>query len=70
MLAAVAEAPGGPICVSSVAQPIVQAARLAEAGRIKPHLDPRRFTLDSVADAYEAIDARTARGKLVVDIPE
>jgi NADPH2:quinone reductase len=46
------------------------AARLAEAGRIKPELDSRRFTLDSVADAYEAINARTARGKLVVDILE
>jgi NADPH:quinone reductase-like Zn-dependent oxidoreductase len=44
------------------------AARLADAGRLKPRLDPRRFTLDSVADAYAALTTRTARGKLVVDI--
>jgi NADPH:quinone reductase len=43
------------------------AARLVEAGNIRPHLDPRRFTLESVGEAYVALKNRTARGKLVVD---
>lgn len=46
------------------------ATRLVEAGRVRPHLDPRRFTLDSVGDAYDALTRRTADGKLVVDIVE
>jgi NADPH2:quinone reductase len=45
-----------------------QASRLVEAGRVRPYLDSRRFTLDSVGEAYEALTNRTARGKLVVDI--
>lgn len=44
------------------------ASRLVEAGRVRPHLDPRRYTLDSVGEAYEALTNRTARGRLVVDI--
>jgi NADPH2:quinone reductase len=35
-----------------------------------PSLNPRRFTLDTVSDAYRAIEAGTARGKLVVDVAE
>ena len=46
------------------------ASRLAEAGRLRPHLDPRRFTLESVGDAYEALTRRTATGKVVVDVVE
>jgi NADPH:quinone reductase len=45
-----------------------QATRLVEAGRVRPHLDPRRFTLDSVGEAYEALTSRNASGRLVVDI--
>jgi NADPH2:quinone reductase len=44
------------------------ASHLVEAGRVRPYLDSRRFTLDSVGEAYEALTNRTARGKLVVDI--
>jgi len=45
-----------------------EAARLVESGRVKPLLDSRRFTLESTADAYELIEQRGARGKLVVEI--
>jgi NADPH:quinone reductase len=45
-----------------------QAARLAEAGSLRPCMDPRRFTLDTVGDAYAAITNRTALGRLVVDV--
>jgi NADPH:quinone reductase-like Zn-dependent oxidoreductase len=44
------------------------ASRLVEEGKVKPILDPRRFTLDSIGEAYQALTNRTARGRLVVDI--
>jgi NADPH2:quinone reductase len=47
-----------------------EATRLSEAGEIAPRLDPRRYTFDSVADAYRAIENRTAAGKIVIDIAE
>ena len=49
---------------------LAEATRLAAAGKLVPSLDPRRFTLDTVSDAYRAIEAGTARGKLVVDVAE
>ncbi len=45
-----------------------EATRLVEEGKIKVLLDPRRFTLDTVAEAYRAIADGTATGKLVVDV--
>ena len=45
------------------------AARLVEAGGLRPQLDARHFTLESIGDAYAALTQRTARGRLVVDIP-
>jgi NADPH:quinone reductase len=45
-----------------------QATRLAEAGELVPTLDPRRFGLHTVDDAYRAITDGTARGKLVIEI--
>ena len=45
-----------------------EATRLVEAGKVVPALDPRRFTLETILDAYEAIRNRTGSGKLVVDI--
>jgi NADPH:quinone reductase-like Zn-dependent oxidoreductase len=46
------------------------ASRLVEAGRVRPHLDSRRFTLDSVGEAYETLANRIARGRLVVDVED
>jgi NADPH:quinone reductase-like Zn-dependent oxidoreductase len=47
---------------------LAEAAKLAEAGRLTPRLDPREFDLGSVADAYDASADHTARGKLVVSM--
>ena len=47
-----------------------EATRLAEAGQIKPLLDPRRFTLDSAAEAHRLIENRSANGKIVIDIAD
>ena len=46
-----------------------EAAKLVEAGQLSVGLDPRRFTLETVLDAYAAIAHRTTAGKLVVDLP-
>jgi NADPH2:quinone reductase len=48
---------------------ILERARvLIKGGKLAPRLDPRRFTLETIADAYLAINDGSARGKLVVDI--
>jgi NADPH:quinone reductase len=47
-----------------------EATRLAEAGQLRPRLDPRRFTLANVGDAHAAAEDRSADGKIVVDIAE
>jgi NADPH:quinone reductase-like Zn-dependent oxidoreductase len=47
-----------------------QASRLAEAGKVVPLVDPHRYTLETVLDAYRAAEARTAQGKLVVEMAE
>jgi NADPH2:quinone reductase len=47
-----------------------EASRLAEAGMIRPKIDERRFSLDAVGDAHDAIASRTASGKIVIDIAE
>ena len=39
------------------------ATRLAEAGKLAPRLDPRRFDLESAELAYEALTDGSARGK-------
>jgi NADPH:quinone reductase len=45
-----------------------EATQLAEAGQLRPRLDPRHFDLTSVAEAHAAIEDRSAQGKIVVDI--
>jgi NADPH:quinone reductase len=45
-----------------------EATKLSEAGKIVPKLDPRRFTLDTIDQAYDAIRNRSAAGKIVVDL--
>ncbi len=47
-----------------------EATRLSEMGKVAPKVDPRRFTLDTACEAYRAIKARDADGKLVVDIAD
>jgi NADPH2:quinone reductase len=46
------------------------ASHLVEAGRVKPLVDPRSFTLESVGEAYAVLASKSARGKLVVDLLE
>ena len=45
-----------------------EASRLAETGQLVPSLDPRRFTLGQVDDAYRLVGGGQARGKISIDI--
>lgn len=45
-----------------------QAAALAEAGKLRPLLDPRRFALADVAEAHRHLEDGHAVGKVVIDI--
>lgn len=44
-----------------------QITLLAEAGKIKPILDPLRFTLDNAMAAHDAVELG-AFGKIVIDV--
>jgi NADPH2:quinone reductase len=45
-----------------------EAARLAEHGQLLPQVDTRRFGLQSVGEAHEAVSTGKTAGKIVVDI--
>jgi NADPH:quinone reductase-like Zn-dependent oxidoreductase len=45
-----------------------EAARLAEAGRLAPLMDPRRFAFDTALEAHREVESGRARGKIVIDI--
>jgi hypothetical protein len=47
---------------------LAEAARLVEAGKLMPQVDPRQCTMETILDAYEAMRSRTAWGKLAIDI--
>jgi len=46
------------------------ASRLVQVGKLRPRLDPRRFTLSDVNEAHAAITDQSANGKVVVEIDE
>jgi NADPH2:quinone reductase len=45
-----------------------EATRLADAGHLHPLIDARRYTLDSVTEAYAHLASGAADGRLVVDM--
>jgi NADPH:quinone reductase len=45
-----------------------QATRLAEAGQLRPVVDPRQFTLNTALAAHEAVEQRTAVIKIAIDL--
>ena len=47
---------------------LCEAAKLSEAGKLVPKLDRRRFTLETIEDAYDAVRTRNASGKIVIDV--
>ena len=45
-----------------------QTTKLIEEGKLKPLIDPRKFTLDNAMEAHKAVSDGSAIGKIVVDI--
>src|ERR1700722_11139830 len=45
-----------------------EATRMANAGKLKPLLDSRRFTLETALDAHRIVESGKALGKVVVDV--
>lgn len=45
-----------------------EATRLVETGQLIPALDPRRFSLENVSEAHDAVGSGKAGGKVVVEI--
>jgi len=45
-----------------------EATKLVEAGKIKPITDPHHYTLETIEEAYAAMEKRTATGKVVITI--
>jgi NADPH:quinone reductase len=45
-----------------------QATRLAEAGQLRPVVDPRQFTLNTALAAHEAVEQGTAVIKIAIDL--
>jgi NADPH2:quinone reductase len=41
---------------------------LADAGKLRPLLDAKRFTLETAADAHRRLESGEAHGKVVIDI--
>ena len=47
---------------------LAEAAKLIEAGKLVPRLDPRRFEFTSASDAHDAVATGKVTGKVVVSI--
>lgn len=45
-----------------------ETTKLIEEGKLKPILDPRKFTLDNAMEAHKAVSDGSSVGKIVVDI--
>lgn len=47
---------------------LTAATHIAEAGKLKPLMDRKRYTFDTVEEAYRAMENRRVCGKVVIDI--
>jgi NADPH2:quinone reductase len=45
-----------------------EATKMANAGKLKPLLDSRRFTLETALEAHRVVESGKALGKIVVDV--
>jgi NADPH2:quinone reductase len=45
-----------------------EATQLIENGKLRPLIDPQHYTFDTIIDAYQAIEQRSANGKVVISI--
>jgi NADPH2:quinone reductase len=47
-----------------------EAAKLSHTGKLSPRLDVKRYTLHTIADAYDSIRSKMASGKIVIDVDD
>lgn len=47
---------------------LTEAAKLFEEGKLKPLIDPRKFTLNNAIEAHKAVSDGSSTGRIVVDI--
>jgi NADPH2:quinone reductase len=47
---------------------LTQTTKLFEEGKLKPLIDPRKFTLDNAIEAHKAVSDGSSTGRIVVDI--
>jgi NADPH2:quinone reductase len=45
-----------------------EATKLIESGKLTPLVDPNVYSLETIADAYAAVEQGTAKGKIVISI--
>ena len=45
-----------------------EATKLIESGKLTPLVDPGNYTLETITEAYEALEQSKAKGKVVVSI--
>lgn len=43
-------------------------AQIADAGKLKPLIDPHHFTLEQVAEAHQLLESGNAQGKIVISV--
>ena len=49
-------------------QALRSAQRLADVAQLVPRLDARTFTFANLGQAYDAVENRTATGKVVIEV--
>ncbi len=54
--------------LARVGERLARIAQLADAGLLRPHIDPHTFSLTQVADAHRLVESGGAEGKVVVRV--
>ena len=47
---------------------LTEASKLIHAGKMRPVVDERNFSLETIDEAYKAMEDGSAKGKIVISI--
>ncbi|KFH48548.1 Reticulon-4-interacting protein-like protein [Hapsidospora chrysogenum ATCC 11550] len=61
---------GGFFIVESLGTQLAEIAKLVVAGKASPLVDDAKFRFDQFAEAFELVESRRARGKVVINVSE
>jgi len=61
---------GGFFIVKSLGSQLAEIAKLVEAGKARPLVDDTKFGFDQFAEAFDLVESRRARGKVVINVSE